>query len=430
MKGLILIYAIAFGGAIGSIASPAIGVLIYALFSTLRPQAIFSFAGSMEGLSQIVAYPMLLGWVLHGLGSWRFGRARGVVVLMLAYFAWSCLSALEADDQISAWNHIVELAKIVAAFMVGMTMLNSERQIKALAWIVVIAHGYVGFEMNLQYLQGNNQVANVGFGTMDNNTFAIALVATVGPAIVLALQAPKLWQRGVGLVSAALIVHTVLLTYSRGGMLALAVTGLVIMLVLPKRPAYLAALVAIAIVTVSFTGPELRNRFATVFVTGEERDVSAQSRIELWADCLDSMVRRPLIGVGPSNWRRVAFEYGWPSGKEAHSLWMQTGAEIGVPGLAFLLGFYLLTIRRGMQMLRVKDDPWMAACGAYVVTSLIGFMVAAQFVTVVGLEVPYFTVLVCAATLRLQDLRRQEVPATAPQPMAAPWAAVQPGLPR
>ena len=51
MKGLILIYGIAVAGAIGSLFQPVIGVLIYALFSTMRPQAIFSFAGSMENLS-------------------------------------------------------------------------------------------------------------------------------------------------------------------------------------------------------------------------------------------------------------------------------------------------------------------------------------------------------------------------------------------
>ncbi len=427
MKGLILIYGIAVGGAVASLVNPAIGVLVYALFSTLRPQAIFSFAGPMEGLSQLVAYPMLAGWVIHGLGTWRFGRARGIVILLLAHFAWCCLSALGANDQIAAWDYVVERSKIVAAFMVGATMLNTERSVKALAWILVVAHGYVGFEMNLQYLLGNNQVALYGFGSMDNNTFAIALVSTVGPAIILSLQAPKLWQRAIGLAAAALTVHTVLLSFSRGGILALVITGVVLVLVLPKRASYLGAIAVTGLVTLSFMGPELRTRFASTFVSAEERDYSAQSRIDLWADCLESMGRRPMFGVGPGNWRRVAFEFGWPPGKEAHSLWMQTGAELGVPGVALLLLFYGVTIRRGLQMLRVKDDPWVASCGAYLVTSLVGFMVASQFVTVVGMEVPYFTVLVGAATLRLRDLHRQEAPAPVPEP-APVWAPPYPGL--
>ena len=430
MKGLILIYGIAIAGAIASVFQPVIGVLIYALFSTMRPQAIFSFAGSMENLSSLVAYPMLVGWLFHGLGSWNFGRARAIVVLMLAYFGWCCLSALSAGDQVAAWNYLVERSKIIAAFMVGVTMLNTQNAIKTLAWILVVAHGYVGFEMNLQYLRGNNQVALYGFGTMDNNTFAIALVSTVGPAIILSLQAPRLWQRAVGLLSAALTVHTVLLSFSRGGMLALAITGVVIVLVLPKRASYIGALALTVFVTLSFTGPELRNRFKTTFASAEERDYSAQSRVELWGDCLESMGRRPLVGVGPGNWRRVAFEFGWPPGKEAHSLWMQTGAELGVPGLTFLLLFYCVPIWRGLQMLRDPEDLWVRSCGAYVVTSLVGFIVAAQFVTVVGMEVPYFTVLVCAATLRLRDSKGEPVPAAVIEPVAPPWAAVQPGLPR
>ncbi len=429
MKGLILTYAIAFGGAAASLVNPAIGVWVYALFSTLRPQAIFGFAGSMDHLSQLVAIPMLAGWALHGFGSWNLGRARVIVLLMLSYFFWTCASAIFADDTALVWIHVTERAKILAAFLVGVTMLRTERQVKTLAWILVLAHGYVGFEMNLQYLNGNNQVALWGFGTMDNNTFAIALVSTVGPAIILALQAPRFWQKALALVAAALIVHTVLLSFSRGGILALIVSAVVLFLVLPKRAGYIGAMVLTVLVTLSFAGPQLRTRFATTFVSAEERDLSAQSRVDLWQDCLQAMAARPLLGVGPGNWRRIAVEYGWPAGKEAHSLWMQTGAELGVPGVAFLLLFYLIAIKRGLGMLRDKTDPWVRSCGAYVVTSLIGFMVAAQFVTVVGLEVPVFTVLVGAATLRIRDQQREQ-----PQPVPARppsfWEAAHPGLPR
>ena len=198
MKGLILTYAIAFGGAAGSLVNPAIGVWVYALFSTLRPQAIFGFAGSMDHLSQLVAIPMLVGWAFHGFGSWNLGRARVIVVLLFCYFFWTCASAIFADDTALVWVHVNERAKILAAFLVGVTMLRTERQVKTLAWILVLAHGYVGFEMNLQYLNGNNQIALWGFGTMDNNTFAIALVSTVGPAIILALQAPRYLAEGAG----------------------------------------------------------------------------------------------------------------------------------------------------------------------------------------------------------------------------------------
>jgi O-antigen ligase len=222
-----------------------------------------------------------------------------------------------------------------------------------------------------------------------------------------------LWQKGLAFVCAALIVHTVLLTFSRGGMLALSITVVVCFVIMPKRPAFLAALLVGLLVTARLAGPEVVARFSTIFVEQEERDYSASSRIGLWRDCFDAMVKRPVAGLGPGNWRLMASEYGWTEGKEAHSLWFQTGAELGFVGLGFLLGFYALAAWRGVRLIREgrEKDPWLVTCGCYTTASVSGFMVAAQFVTVEGLEVAYYTVLVLAATLKVQD--------TQPEPVAA-----------
>ena len=416
MKGLVLTYLLAIFGGVASIVAPVIGLQIYALFSTLRPQALFGWAGQMEGLSQAVAIPMLVGWAGRGFGSWRFGRARGLVVCLLGYFAWNILSTLASADTGSGWPHVIERAKIVLPFLVGVTMMRSMKDARLLAWIIVVAHGYVSLELNVRYLSGFNEVAALGYGNMDNNTFAISLVATVGPALFLGLSAPRLWQKGLAFACAGLIVHTVLLTFSRGGMVALAVTGLACFVVMPKRPLYIAALVASVLVTARFTGPQIVERFGTIFVQGDERDLSAASRLELWRDCFDAMQKRPLLGLGPGNWPRMASEYGWAEGKEAHSLWFQTGAELGVPGVGFLLLFYALAAWRGFRLIREGrgKDPWLVTCGCYTTTSVAGFVVAAQFVSVEGLEVAYYTVLVLAATLKLHD--EQGAPARVEQP--------------
>jgi len=430
MKGLILTYVLAAFGAGAAVFAPMVGLQIYALFSTLRPQVLFGWAGSMEGLSQLVAVPMLVGWAARGFGSWRLGRARGLVICLLGYFAWNLISMLAAANSEVGWPHVIERAKIVLPFLVGVTLARSMRDARLLAWIIVVAHGYISFEMNVRYLGGVNEVATLGYGSMDNNTFAISLVATVGPALFLGLSAPRTWQKALAFFCAAMIVHTVLLTFSRGGMLALAITGLVCFLVMPKRPLYIAALVLTVIVTLQFTGPELVERFSTIFASGEERDVSAASRLDLWRDCVDAMVKRPIVGLGPGNWPRMASEYGWTEGKEAHSLWFQSGAELGIPGVGFLLMFYLLATWRAIQLIRQgrNKDPWFVTCGCYTATSVVGFMAAAQFVTVEGLEVPYFTVLVLAATLRLHDEEAEAAPVEQPA-VTLPYA-FRPATPR
>jgi hypothetical protein len=70
---------------------------------------------------------------------------------------------------------------------------------------------------------------------------------------------------------------------------------------------------------------------------------------------------------------------------------------------------------------------WAQSAACMVVTSLIGFVVSAQFVTIEGLETPLYVVAIAVGTLRVMS-----VPAVATTPVAArpPAPARPPGFPR
>ena len=134
--------------------------------------------------------------------------------------------------------------------------------------------------------------------------------------------------------------------------------------------------------------------------------------------------------MGPDHWKSYAHQFGFEKGKAAHSLWMEMGAELGVPGLACLLGFYLLCIR-GLWTLhrrwrrRPLDDPWPARLAGMVICSLVGFVVSAQFVTIESLEIPYYVGLIGACVLKVHGSRR---PATALAVAPPNHPAALPGL--
>ncbi|HEV3237227.1 MAG TPA: DUF5935 domain-containing protein, partial [Gemmataceae bacterium] len=169
-KGAILVWVMAYGGAAVALFNPFIGLLIYVAFAIIRPEAIWGFAlGIGNNFSLIVALALLAGWLFRGFGDWRFGRAKGVVLALLGFFCWMIFSAIPAPNQTEAWTIVQEQAKIVLPFLVGMTTINSIKQLKYLAWVIVLAHGYVAYELNLAYFQGMNVVHEQGFGGMDNN---------------------------------------------------------------------------------------------------------------------------------------------------------------------------------------------------------------------------------------------------------------------
>jgi O-antigen ligase len=363
----------------------------------------FAWAGADGSFSEVVAIATLTGWGLKGFGTWKFGRGSVLVGLFCAYSAWMVISALGAADGTVAFDALREHFKHLIMFIVAATLADSPRRVAQLAWVIAGSAGYLSLEMNLQYLGGFNEIQQLGYGGMDNNSIAVSLVTCLGPALFLGLRSRALWEKGFAFAAAALIAHTVMLTFSRGGMLAMIVAGVAAFIAIPKRPRYLVPVALAIALGLRLAGPELRDRFATAFAEDEERDYSAQSRVELWMDCVKVMQKYPVLGVGPDHFPLIAGEFGWPRGKEAHSLWLQIGAEIGIPGMSLLVLFYGFALWRLWRLARARTGEtalWSRDTAGMVLTSLAGFVVAAQFVTMEGLETPLYIMVLAIGTLR------------------------------
>lgn len=413
MKGLLFTYGLTYGGAVVSLFNPFVGLLIYICFAIMRPDFLWYWSVPFGGhYSRIVAVALLCGWALHGFGDWRLGRGRAIVAVLASFWVWSLISTVNAPDKAVALHFVESMFKIVLPFLVGITLIDSVQKLKQLAWVIVLSQGYVAYELNSSYYAGFNRVQQIGFGGMDNNSNAIAMVTCVGLAFFLGLQAQGWWRKALAFGLAVLMAHVVMFAFSRGGMLALIITGAAAFTLIPKQPKYYLVFALGVLLALRLAGGEVRGRFWTVFADPAVRDVSAQSRVDLWADAWDAMLKRPLLGLGPDHWPLVAQEYGWKAGKEAHSLWLQIGAELGFPGLLFLILFYGLCMARLWPLTRRNypaTDPWHQYGARMVIASLVGFAVAAQFVTLEGLEVPYYITLIGAGVLKLDS-----VPAVVP----------------
>ncbi len=411
MKGLLFTLSLTYGGALVSLFSPFYGLLIYICFAIVRPEDMWPWAVQGGNYSRIIAIAMLLGWLWHiglmfvtGRGlNFRFGAGKTVVLLFLSFWLWCVLLAWNAPNQLVAWEYVEILGKILLPFIVGMTTIDSVRKLKMLAWVIVLSQGYVAYEMNSYYFSGYNKLWQDGFGGVDNNSNAIALVTVIGLAAFMFLHVRKLWQKGIIAFCGLFMVHAVLFSFSRGGMLALIVCSGVGFVLLKKSPRHYLAFGLACLGVLYLAGPEVRARFMRTFETDRgRREASAQSRIDLWQDCWTVLQRDPVMGCGPNHWPLLAHRFGWERGKEAHSLWVQTATETGFPGIFMFAGFYLVCMWRLWQLLRQTtddDDPWFADTARMVIASLVGFGVAAQFVSLEALEVPYYVALLGAATL-------------------------------
>jgi probable O-glycosylation ligase (exosortase A-associated) len=402
--GLYFTLGLTYGGAALAIVDPFIGLLVYVCFAILRPDDLWFWVVPHGNYSRIVGIAMLVGWILRGFGNWNFGKARIIVVSILACWAWAVLSFLWAPDFDVAGDYVERFTKIVLPFIVGVTIINSVERAKVLAWLILLCHGYLAYEMNLRYLAGDNVVREQGFSYMDNNGVAVAMDVAIGFAFFLGMATKRWWLKLLALGSAVAMVHVVLFSFSRGGMLGLAVTGLMAFILIPKTWKHYLVLIVVVLLGFRLAGSEVRDRFMTAFEDPETRDESAQTRLGLWSACFSQMGKEPLLGCGPGHWQFVVEDYGFEKGKAAHSTWFEVSAELGVPAGICLISFFVFTLLRLWPCARGRmgqADPWYQDSARMVFAAVIGFMVSASFITIPLLESVYYVILIGVSSLKL-----------------------------
>jgi len=405
MRGLVYVYLLTYLGAALSLFYPLIGLFIYIHYALLKPESLWYWSVGARGpgrYSFIVGIGMLVGWGIRGFGDWRLGRSSIVVGMLLAFVTWVGVGYFFAQEPILVKNFLISLLKIALPFLVGITLMEKREHVRWLAWVIVASQGYLALDFNRSYYQGVNRIVLEAYGGFDNNCIAAAMVVGALLAFFLGLAENRWPLKLIAFAASALMVHTIMFSFSRGGLLGLIAGGIAAFILIPKSFKTTVISILAVLLALRLAGPEVRQRFMTTFVDPEQRDRSARSRVEQWTACLRSIRENPFLGVGANHWPLRSQQMGLPR-MHAHSLWLETAAETGVPGLLLLGGFYGLTVYRLRKLVKECHnlDVWSLYMARGVIASLVGFAVAVSFISVVWLEIPYYTVLLGAALLRV-----------------------------
>ena len=178
----------------------------------------------------------------------------------------------------------------------------------------------------------------------------LGLVAAVG--VLLSFLLP----RRLALAGGAVCALALALTFSRTAILA-GLVGLVVLAALRgriPRPTAIAGALALAALAVVLAQP-LAARFAAP--APDERDarrlldVTGHGRAELWRSAWEQGLDRPLAGGGAGTWAR---DYVEETGRlaapaNAHSLPLETFAELGLVGVVLLAAFLVLVARNARR---------------------------------------------------------------------------------
>jgi len=301
---------------------------------------------------------------------------------------------------------------VLLLYLIACLCIDTEQKLKVLFWVVAASGAYLVYWGNSQYLSGHvigrlagpTDVNGVGVYA-DENSFAMLFVVVHSFLWYLGAAFRKpLWRWACWLV-VPFCWHGVFLTASRGGLIALAVTTLLIALRSRSRLLGLALIPAFIFVYEWQAGDLMRSRADTI---GEyQADESAATRIQAWEAASRMIADHPFTGVGFSSFGPAFPHYSDKHPREAHNTFLQISAESGVlAGLMYLLIVVRTTValwRNGTRLRRVSGSQHSVVylVNEATLIALCGLFVVSLFLSLQMFEIFYCLLVMANAVLYL-----------------------------
>jgi O-antigen ligase len=319
------------------IARPFWGLIFFAALLYIRPEESIPALQGMRFtlLVSLVTLGSLLlqlclnreAFVRHPLNGWLAGFACAAV-----------LSTLNTGNTAQAAQ---DFGKLVVLALLVLNLVRTPDRYRALVTALLCLTGYLAAYSIFLYFTGQAMVtaeadrseATGIFG--DPNDLAATLVA--GLALTLSrLPRSSRPQRIPLLLLSCLIIWAVLLTNSRGGMLALLIVLGGLLLAFQKRKVLSITLAVLVIGGFLTFGPSRMTSF-------DSEEESANMRFWFWANGVDMLKSQPLTGVGYGQFPDLN------GGMTAHNSFVLCFAELGLTGYFFWMGCLYYCFRKMPQ---------------------------------------------------------------------------------
>jgi O-antigen ligase len=391
---------LAIAGALGivfafaAITDLAVGLALFTFLGFIV--VVPNFSGETLSIVKLAAVPLLISWlaVVTREGNARktfIGAHPAISLVMVLFLGWALVSYAWAEDQAAVLNSVFRYGLAVALVLVVFTAVQKERDVTLI--VVALVLGAVGAA-----LYGFLNPAPVEFGQIQRlsgslgnaNELARALAMGVGLSGGLFAIAKTPLGRGAALGAGGLCLIAILLTGSRGGLIAMAAMLIAaVVLAKGKRLALTLATLIIVLFAVGYiatAAPEQKERFL--------HPGSGTGRIDIWTVGGRMVEAEPVSGVGAGNFTVSSVHYLLEPGSlpnsqyiadtpsVAHNMYLEVLAELGFPGailFVVLIIFGLGCSIAALSRFRQAGQSRMQALTMAIAVTLIGLLAADVF---------------------------------------------------
>jgi putative inorganic carbon (hco3(-)) transporter len=284
----------------------------------------------------------------------------------------------------------VYLKSLVVFWLLGRVVNTTDRLYK-LGWtlsllsVPIALSGLANYGAGV-FLSDSQRIQGYGSALAGNpNDLALTLDIFLPITLALLVTAQALWLRALAGGIALLSLVGIIVTFSRGGFVGLAVIGFLACLWMVRRkPALtIGAVVSLVLVAPPLLPAGYVDRLATTFNIESDTTNSAQERVRDMKAAVEVVQQRPIMGAGLGMDAVALNQVRGSTWRKVHDVYLEYAVDLGLIGLILfllLLASSILTARRVEREGRARGlDDRLAAMAAGVRISLTGFAVAAFF---------------------------------------------------
>ena len=383
-----------------AIVNPLIGLFGYVWFALMRPDYLAWSYGDYP-YSIILAVATSIGTIRYLPRITVFFR-NPIILLVLGLQIPFILSALFAVDASIAIPPLINYLKVIAVYTMIPLLLTGVEHHRRMLLVMVASLGLIALKFSLFGLRAGGVQFNVGYAGFFGDTNGLALALTMLLPLcwgAISLSPSKWIKHGISILALASIATTVM-TYSRGGAIALFVVSLLLVYRSRHRILLFIGVFLVLVPSVLWMSQSYLERVESIRTY--ETDASALNRLEYWSAGLAMAKDHPVAGVGFGTYNQIQQippYLGRYSDQVLHNTYLQVLVDSGVVAFAlYLLSLFGTIFLMGKSASRLHGtNPELAAYPRAIQISLIGFAVGSLFYSRIGFELMYI-LLMCSAS--------------------------------
>jgi probable O-glycosylation ligase (exosortase A-associated) len=366
--------------------------VLYTIILVAAPQ---EFVGALKPL-RIALIVGVCALIAHAIDR-AFGKMRTPawpveLTLVVLLLGWAVAMVPLSYHPGGSVEMIVGLfLKSIAVFLLLASVVDTRQRLNTVVIVLMgcgalIAVTAIRHHLNGTMTQGTDRIAGYGQSSMAGNPNDLALLLN----IIIPIAA--MWSltatgvlRLVGVLVVGLLAAGVVVTFSRGGFLTLALISMLLLWRFARRGAFLplAAGVIGLVAVLAFSPSGLMERLSTVANVEADESGSAQER---WRDTVAAtqfFVRHPVIGAGAGLDVLALNELRGREWLPVHNVYLNYAVDLGVIGLGLFLAVfatvYLGVVRLERHRFAGRTSDRVGAMAAGIRISLVGFGLAGLF---------------------------------------------------